>query len=38
VERIRELRPSLRDLESAGKIQITGCVYYLDTGRVRFLQ
>ena len=37
VERIRELSPILRDLESKGKIQITGCVYDLATGRVRFL-
>jgi carbonic anhydrase len=38
VERIRELSPILRDLEKAGKIQIAGCIYDLDTGRVRFLQ
>src|SRR5258707_5858899 len=37
VQRIRELSPILRDLETAGKIQITGCIYDLDTGRVRFL-
>ena len=37
VARIRELSPILRDLESAGKIQIAGCIYDLDTGRVRFL-
>jgi len=37
VERIRELSPILRDLESAAKIQIAGCIYDLDTGRVRFL-
>ena len=37
VERIRELSPTLRDLESAGKIQIVGCIYELETGRVRFL-
>jgi carbonic anhydrase len=37
VERIRELSPILRDLESAGTIQIAGCIYNLDTGRVRFL-
>lgn len=36
VARIRELSPILRDLESAGKIQIAGCIYDLDTGRVRF--
>ncbi|MEI6085277.1 MAG: carbonic anhydrase family protein [Verrucomicrobiota bacterium] len=38
VERIRELSPILRDMETAGKIQIAGCVYDLDTGRVQFLQ
>lgn len=38
VKRIRELSPILRDLESAGKIQITGCIYDLETGRVRFLE
>jgi len=37
VERIRELSPILRDLESAGKIQIAGCIYDVNTGRVRFL-
>lgn len=37
VERIRELSPILRDLERAGKIQIVGCIYDLETGRVRFL-
>ncbi len=37
VARIRELSPILRDLESAGKIQIVGCFYDLDTGRVQFL-
>jgi len=37
VERIRELSPILREMESAGKIQIAGCVYDLKTGRVRFL-
>jgi carbonic anhydrase len=37
VERIRELSPILRDLEKAGKIQIAGCIYDLETGRVRFL-
>lgn len=37
VERIRELSPILRDLEGAGKIQIVGCIYDLETGRVRFL-
>jgi len=38
VARIRELSPTLRDLESAGKIQIVGCIYDLETGRVHFLQ
>jgi carbonic anhydrase len=38
VERIRELSPILRDLESAGKIQIAGCIYDLETGKVRFLE
>ena len=37
VERIRELSPILREMESTGKIQIAGCVYDLKTGRVRFL-
>ncbi len=37
VERIRKLSPILRDLETAGKIQIAGCIYDLETGRVRFL-
>lgn len=37
VERIRELSPILRDLETTGKIQIVGSIYDLDTGRVRFL-
>ena len=36
VQRIRELSPILRDLESAGKIQIAGCIYDLESGRVRF--
>ena len=36
VQRIRELSPILRDMEIAGKIQIVGCVYDLETGRVRF--
>src|SRR5258707_15075736 len=38
VERIRDLSPVLRDLETAGKIQVAGCIYDLGTGRVRFLQ
>jgi carbonic anhydrase len=37
VKRIRELSPILCDLERAGKIQITGCIYNLATGRVQFL-
>jgi carbonic anhydrase len=37
LKRIRELSPTLRDLESAGKIQMAGCIYDLNTGRVRFL-
>jgi len=37
VERIRKLSQVLRDLEAAGKIQITGCIYDVETGRVRFL-
>ena len=37
VERIRELSPILRDLETTGKIQVVGSIYDLDTGRVRFL-
>ena len=37
VERVRELSPILRDLEHEGKIQIVGCIYNLETGRVQFL-
>ena len=37
VERIRELSPILRDLEHAGKIQIAGCIYDLDSGKVSLL-
>ena len=37
LDRIRELSPILRDLEKAGKIQIAGSIYDLETGRVRFL-
>ena len=37
VARIRELSPTLRDLERAGKIQMIGCMYNLQTGRVQFL-
>lgn len=36
LERIRELSSILRDLERAGKIRIAGCIYDLETGRVRF--
>jgi carbonic anhydrase len=38
VARILELSPVLRDLQSADKIQITGCIYDLKTGRVQFLR
>jgi len=38
MERIRELSPILRDLEGRGKIQIIGCIYNLEAGRVRFLK
>ncbi len=37
VERIRELSPILSELEQAGKIQMVGCIYHLDTGHVQFL-
>jgi carbonic anhydrase len=37
VQRIRELSSILRDLESAGKFQIAGSIYDLETGHVRFL-
>jgi len=37
VARIRELSPTLRDLERAGKIQMIGCIYNLQTGLVQFL-
>jgi carbonic anhydrase len=37
VERIRELSSILREMESAGQIKLAGCVYELETGRVRFL-
>ena len=37
VRRIRELSPILSDLESAGKIQMAGCIYDVETGPVRFL-
>ena len=35
--RIRELSPLLRDLERAGKIQLVGCSYDIESGRVRWL-
>ena len=38
VERVRELSPILRDMESEGKIRIVGCMYDLETGRVRFFE
>ncbi len=34
---ILETSPVLRDLEKAGKIKVAGCIYDLETGRVRFL-
>jgi carbonic anhydrase len=37
VERVRELSPILSEMEHDGKIQIVGCIYDLETGRVRFL-
>ena len=37
VERIRELSPILRGMETEGQIGVVGCIYSLDTGRVRFL-
>jgi carbonic anhydrase len=37
VEQIRELSPILRDMERKGAIQIVGCIYNLNTGKVRFL-
>lgn len=37
VERIREISPILSELEKEGKIQIVGCIYHLETGRVQFL-
>ena len=37
VDRIRELSPILRDMEREGKIQMVGCIYILETGRVQFL-
>ncbi len=37
VARIRELSPILRAMEDEDKIKIVGCIYSLETGRVRFL-
>ena len=37
VERIRNTSPILREMESEGKIQMAGCVYDLESGRVTFL-
>jgi carbonic anhydrase len=37
VARIRELSPILRAMEAEGTIKIVGCIYVLETGRVRFL-
>jgi carbonic anhydrase len=36
VDRIRELSPILKEMESQGQIQIVGSVYNLETGRVQF--
>jgi len=35
--RIRELSSILRDMEREGGIQMVGCIYDLETGRVQFL-
>jgi len=37
VTRIRELSPILKSMESESQINIVGCIYDLETGRVRFL-
>jgi carbonic anhydrase len=37
VERVRELSPILADMERAGTIDIVGCIYNLETGRVQFV-
>jgi carbonic anhydrase len=37
VQRIRELSTILSEMEKAGQIKLVGCVYELETGRVRFL-
>ncbi len=38
VNRIRELSPTLRQMEDEGKIQIAGSIYNLETGQVRFIE
>lgn len=38
VQRIRELSPILLEMERSGRIQITGCIYSLETGRVRLIE
>ncbi len=38
VQRIRELSPILRGMEAEGAINVVGCIYNLETGRVRFLR
>jgi carbonic anhydrase len=38
VQRIRELSPILRSMESEGQIKVVGSIYNLETGRVRFLE
>ncbi len=37
VERIRKLSAILREMEAAGQIQIVGCIYDLETGRVKWV-
>jgi carbonic anhydrase len=37
VQRIRDLSPILRGMESEGQIKLAGCIYEIGTGRVRFL-
>jgi len=37
VQRIRELSPNLSGMEAEGHIKLAGCIYDLETGRVRFL-
>jgi carbonic anhydrase len=36
-QRIRKISPILHEMEKEGKIAIVGCIYDLETGRVRFL-